>query len=130
MTEQRMTTQRKIIIEELGKVKSHPTAAEIYEMVRRKLPNISLGTVYRNLELLSEQGKIQKLQTAGSQKRFDGETKNHFHVRCISCHRVDDLPLGTSRLVEELSLDCTDYEILWNKLEFVGICPRCRSFTE
>ena len=62
MHEYRMTTQRKIIMEELAKVTSHPTAVEIYEMVKRKLPNISLGTVYRNLELLADQGKIQKLQ--------------------------------------------------------------------
>lgn len=73
----RMTRQRKIILEEVRKVNTHPSADEIYEMVRLRLPRISLGTVYRNLEILSELGKIQKLQLSGSLKRFDWNTNKH-----------------------------------------------------
>ena len=68
----RMTHQRRIILEELRNTRSHPTADEVYEIVRKRIPKISLGTVYRNLELLSESGVIQKLEIGGTQKRFDG----------------------------------------------------------
>ena len=65
----RLTTQRQIILEELEKVTSHPTANEVYDMVRRRLPRIGLGTVYRNLELMADSGIILKLEVGGTQKR-------------------------------------------------------------
>jgi Fur family ferric uptake transcriptional regulator len=68
-----MTRQRKVILEELRNVDTHPSADEIYEMVRKRLPHISLGTVYRNLEILSETGAIQKLELGCAQKKFDGK---------------------------------------------------------
>jgi Fur family transcriptional regulator, ferric uptake regulator len=121
----RMTNQRRIIVEELSKVRSHPTAVEIFEMVRRRLPKISLGTVYRNLEFLSETGVIQKLEMAGSQKRFDGTAANHYHIRCVMCHRVDDVPLNHIAMIDDILRRISDYKILWHKLEFMGICPEC-----
>ena len=65
----KLTKQRKVILEELRKLKTHPSADEIYNIVRERLPRISLGTVYRNLEILSDAGVILKLDVAGSQKR-------------------------------------------------------------
>jgi Fur family ferric uptake transcriptional regulator len=70
----RLTNQRQVIIEELKKVTSHPTANEVFDMVRKRLPRIGLGTVYRNLDLLSDRGIIKKLEVGGEQKRFDGDT--------------------------------------------------------
>jgi len=67
----RLTTQRQIILEELAKVTSHPTANEVYDMVRKRLPRIGLGTVYRNLELMADSGVILKIEVGGTQKRFD-----------------------------------------------------------
>jgi Fur family ferric uptake transcriptional regulator len=61
----RLTSQRQVILEELKKVKSHPTANEVYDMVRKRLPRIGLGTVYRNLDLLAERGIIKKLEVGG-----------------------------------------------------------------
>ena len=74
---QRNTPQRKVILEELQKAASHPTAAELYEIVRRRLPRISLGTVYRNLELLSESGLIRKLSMGSAEARFDGDLEDY-----------------------------------------------------
>ena len=74
----RMTQQRQVILEELRNVNTHPSADEIYEMVRKRLPRISLGTVYRNLEILCASGEIQKLEAGGSIKRFDGNPRNHY----------------------------------------------------
>lgn len=70
----RLTTQRQIILEELAKVKTHPTASELYDMVRKRLPRIGLGTVYRNLELMADSGMILKIEVGGTQKRFDATT--------------------------------------------------------
>ena len=86
---QRNTQQRRIILEELQGVRSHPTAVDLYELVRHRLPKISLGTVYRNLELLSRQGTIRKLDFGGEEARFDGDLMRHEHVRCVRCGRME-----------------------------------------
>ena len=126
----RMTRQRNILLEELRKVHTHPTAVEIYELVRKRLPHISLGTVYRNLEFLSDIGLIQKLEMAGTQKRFDGRIQNHYHIRCIGCHRVEDAPLEALPSIDQALNGLSDCEILWHRLEFVGLCPACRADAE
>ena len=122
----RVTPQRKVILEELMKTDSHLTAAEVYELVRARLPRISLGTVYRNLEILSQLGMIQKLEVGGTQKRFDGKTNIHYHVRCLSCGRVDDAPIEPQTALEDSIGDLTDYEITGHRLEFIGLCLECR----
>lgn len=122
----RMTRQRRIILEELGANRTHPTASEVYELVRRRLPRISLGTVYRNLELLSEQGLVRKLELGNSQRRFDAVTENHYHVRCVKCGRIEDAPIEPVMTLENAVRGATDYEIIGHRLEFMGLCPACR----
>jgi Fe2+ or Zn2+ uptake regulation protein len=121
-----MTRQRRVILEELKKFSSHPTADEVYERARRRLPRISLGTVYRNLEILSECGMIQKLELGGSQKRFDGTVENHYHVRCIRCGSVKDVSMEPLTTLERALRGVSDYEIIGSRLEFVGFCPQCK----
>lgn len=123
-----MTSQREVIIEELRLVKTHPTADQVYEMVRKRLPKISLGTVYRNLEVLSDLNLIQKLEVGGTQKRFDGNIENHYHVRCKVCGKVEDLP--TEKMInisglEDIYSAADGYVGLTHKLELVGVCPKC-----
>lgn len=122
----RLTKQRQAVLEELRKVKTHPTANEVYQMVRKRLPNISLGTVYRNLEILSEKGIIQKLELARKRRRYDGMHEIHYHARCVSCGRVDDVPLNLMEMIDESATRLTDYEIFSHRLEFIGLCPDCR----
>jgi Fur family transcriptional regulator, peroxide stress response regulator len=126
----RMTNQRRIILDEVRKLCSHPTAMEVYEIVRKRIPHVSLGTVYRNLEFLSDMGLIQKLEMAGSQKRFDGNVKNHYHIRCIRCHRVQDLFVDPIAAIDEALLELSDFEVMWHRLEFVGLCRQCRQEQE
>lgn len=121
-----MTRQRMAILQELRKVNTHPTADEVYEMTRRRLPRISLGTVYRNLEILSESGMIQKLELGGAQKRFDANVKNHYHVRCIRCGRIEDVPMEPLTTIENAIRRVCDYEIIGSHLEFIGLCPQCK----
>ena len=121
----RMTRQRKIILEEIKSVCTHPSADEVYEMVRQRLPRISLGTVYRNLEVLSELGEIQKLEHCGTLKRFDGNPQNHYHIRCMRCDRVDDAPVELLNDLETKLSRCTSYQVMGHRLEFIGLCEKC-----
>ena len=122
----RMTPQRKVILEELRKVNTHPSADELYVMVRRRLPRISLGTVYRNLEILTKNGQIQKLELGSSLKRFDGNAENHYHIRCIRCDRVVDAPVEFDPTLDRELKNRSDFDIIGYRLEFIGICPACR----
>lgn len=121
----RMTRQRRVILEELRKLDGHPSAEEVYELVRKRLPRISLGTVYRNLETLSELGEIQKLEFGGTIKRFDGHTEPHYHIRCSLCDCIDDAPMSLLKDIEERVSAVTDYRIIGHRLEFFGLCPEC-----
>jgi len=121
----RMTEQRQVILDELRKVKTHPTADEVYAMVRRRLPRISLGTVYRNLDLLSESGLVRKLDS-GPQMRFDADTTDHYHVRCARCGRVRDLHVEPIPGLDELVETGHEFDIIGYRLEFIGICSSCR----
>jgi Fur family ferric uptake transcriptional regulator len=123
----RLTTQRQIILEELSKVKSHPTANEVYDMVRKRLPRIGLGTVYRNLELMAQSGIILKLEVGGTQKRFDATTDLHYHIRCLACGSVDDIELPIQQEINEIASRNTSYEILSHHIEFLGTCEMCSS---
>ena len=121
----RITKQRQVILEELRKLHTHPSADEIYKVVRRRLPRISLGTVYRNLEVLVEMGEIQKLELSGSIKRYDWDTNKHYHIRCVRCDRVDDAPIAPLNQLEDELYEATVFEIIGHNLEFTGLCPEC-----
>ncbi|WP_457572898.1 Fur family transcriptional regulator [Desulfolithobacter sp.] len=123
----RLTTQRQIILEELSKVTSHPTASELYDMVRKRLPRIGLGTVYRNLELMAENGMILKLEVGGTQKRFDATTDPHYHIRCSSCGKVDDIDVPVIKDLVDAACASSSYQILGHHVEFTGICPTCQT---
>ncbi len=127
---QRNTPQRRMILEELHRTTWHPSAVELYERVRRRLPKISLGTVYRNLELLAAMGKIQKLDLAGGEARFDANSDPHGHLRCVRCGRVDDVdgPLPTAWI--DRTGEAAGYEVLGHRLEVVGLCPACQDCSE
>ncbi|CAK8724575.1 hypothetical protein GMJAKD_14300 [Candidatus Electrothrix aarhusensis] len=122
----RLTTQRQILLEELSKVNTHPTACELYEMVRKRLPRIGLGTVYRNLELMADSGMILKLELGGEQKRFDAKTDPHYHIRCYVCGKLDDITLDVQEGITENAAKKTSYKILGHNVEFTGECPACQ----
>lgn len=122
----RSTVQRRVILEELRRLSIHPTASELYEIVRRKLEGVSLGTVYRNLVLLSDMGIIQKLELGGSEARFDGELAEHYHVQCIDCGKVSDLHDLPGELSIKLPIETDEFKITDHRLVFYGICSNCQ----
>ena len=121
----RMTQQRRVILEELRRVRSHPSADELYMIIRKKLPKISLGTVYRNLDFLSRKGLVRRLVIPGQPMRFDGEIAHHHHIRCQYCGTIDDIcldiPLGEILQMKTIGR----FVLIGYNLELVGICPSC-----
>jgi Fur family ferric uptake transcriptional regulator len=122
--QRRNTPQRQVILEELNSMKSHPTAAELFAVVRQRLPRISLGTVYRNLEVLHESGQVNKLELAGTETRFDATMDPHLHVRCTECGRIDDIMDPTMMTSQPSEL--AGYLVRGCRLEYFGVCPGCR----
>ncbi len=121
----RMTNQREMILRELKKSKGHLTADELYERVKKYMPRISLATVYRNLEILSDVKMIRKLEISGRQKRFDSELEDHDHIYCVECQRIDNLDIGQKHV--ELPVgDTHGYTITGRRLEVTGLCPKCQ----
>ena len=122
---QRNTKQRRLILEELRKSTFHPTATELFAVVRERMPKISLGTVYRNLELLVRNNLALKLEHGG-EARFDANIGRHHHVHCSICGRVDDIDgLPVAPIPGEIE-SRNGYEILACRVEFIGVCPACR----
>jgi len=122
----RITRQRQLILDVLRHSRSHPTADEIYEAVRRRLPRISLGTVYRNLDFLAEHGLIKKLEIGDLPRRYDGNTGEHFHVQCLRCGRIADVSLELVDEMKESVEKQTGYQVVGYQINFFGICPDCR----
>lgn len=121
----RMTNQREMILRELKKSKKHLTADELYERVKKFMPRISLATVYRNLEILSDAEMIRKLEISGRQKRFDSELEDHDHIYCVECHRIENLDIGDNE-VDLCTADTKGYQVTGRRLEVTGLCPKCQ----
>ena len=124
-TDVRMTCQRCAILDAVKGVNSHPTADEVYEIVRQKLPSVSLGTVYRNLDILSSSGAIRRLGPDDGKMRFDGNTSRHYHVRCTACGRVDDVEVLSFAPPKARVEGKSEYRITGCNMEFEGVCPSC-----
>jgi Fur family transcriptional regulator, ferric uptake regulator len=125
MPVQRMTRQRTVILEQLQAMCSHPTADELYDVVRRQLPNVSLGTIYRNLDVLTKSGQVRKLDSGGGHARFDGDISSHHHVRCRVCGRVDDVPVSKGMTFCPPKRSEHGFYIEDYRVEFDGRCPDC-----
>ena len=123
---QRFTEQRATVYRYLAATDAHPTADEVFLAVRRRLPGISLATVYKSLETLVGCGLAVKLTYADDSSRYDGRTDPHHHARCVVCDSVVDIP-GTipEAEVEALSEHALGFTVTGYRLEFSGYCSSC-----
>ena len=103
----------------------HPTADAIYASIREEFPNISLGTVYRNLNLLVELGEIQKLRCGDGADHFDADTRPHYHFMCRECGCIEDLPMEISQEVNDLAQEHVHGKIDSHITYFYGVCENC-----
>lgn len=126
MTNRRNTIQKDLVRNAVYKMKRHVTATEVYEIIKEAYPTIGKGTVYRNLDILIEEGALRKIEVPDGPNRFDFTLTNHYHVRCIKCGSVSDVDMDEiPNLLEKIhnthGIKFVDYDIL-----FKGICLKCR----
>lgn len=122
MPKLKLTNQRHEILNYLKSVKTHPAAEEVYAAVRKKLPRISLATVYRNLNMLSEKNEILKIDLKKS--HFDGDTKGHDHLICKKCNKIIDIPSITSKFPNYSKK--YNFKIESARTYFYGLCDKCK----
>lgn len=103
----------------------HPTADMIYTNIREQFPHISLGTVYRNLNLLAELGEIQKLACGDGKDHFDWNTSLHYHFVCRRCEAVSDLPMEPADDLETRARKAAGGEVESHTVFFYGTCQEC-----
>jgi Fur family peroxide stress response transcriptional regulator len=122
----RDTTPTVAILDLLRNTRSHPTADEIYDEVRKEIPGISKGTVYRNLQVLAEIGAISVLSIDDTQSRYEAKQESHYHFRCEKCGRVFDLDEPVDTEIDERVAERTGFKVSSHQTEFRGLCRDCR----
>jgi Fur family transcriptional regulator, peroxide stress response regulator len=121
----RLTAPRRLILEAVRATDAHPSATAVYRRVRRRLPRVSLATVYRNLRMLASEGLLRE-RAGPAGLRFDGNTAAHDHFTCVRCGRIYDVPPLVPRGVRARVASRTGFEVLEHRIEFYGRCARCR----
>lgn len=117
--------QREAIKEYLASTNTHPTADTVYMHVKEIFPNISLGTVYRNLNLLADLGEIVKITTPDGADRLDAHIQPHYHFYCKECKQVFDMPLDVIESIDKIASESFDGEIDSHTIMFCGTCANC-----
>ena len=121
----RNSRQRDRILELLRGTTCHPTALWIYDELRKEFPNLSLGNVYRNLNILVETGQVQELQMGSTFDRFDGNVEPHYHFICTDCGAITDLQLTHRATLNAQVHRLTRGRVDFHRLDFYGSCARC-----
>lgn len=123
-TKRRVTRQRRAIRDYLRGTTSHPSAAVLYDEMRKRIPNISLGTIYRTLGILQEEGLVQEL-AYDDHSRYDARTDGHYHILCLSCGRVADAEVDPAMRDLSAHVRASEFKVVGHRLEFTGYCARC-----
>lgn len=122
----RNTIQKELVLNAVRELKGHVSAQEVYEYISGKYTTISRGTVYRNLNILSDEGQIRKFKAADGADFFDFSVHEHYHVRCVSCGDISDVDMD---VLKDLTTDIKNkhgYEFLGYDIFFEGLCPKCK----
>lgn len=118
--------QRQVVLDILKESEGHPTAQAIFERARKRMPAISLATVYRNLRLLVEQGDLIESKIGNKPSRFETRKNRHYHVSCTRCGSLEDLVLPYQAALDRKVEGMVRYRLQEHRMEFFGICPRCQ----
>lgn len=126
MINRRNTIQKDLVCNAVYEMKRHVTANEVYEFIKEAYPSIGKGTVYRNLEILAEEGSLRKVEVPDGPNRFDFTLKDHYHVRCVECGDVYDVDMDAITDLMEKIHDTHGIKFLSYDITFKGICPKCK----
>ena len=121
--------QRERILELLGSTVSHPTASWIYDKLKKEIPELSLGTVYRNLNILIEQGLIRKIDFGSTFDRYDADISPHYHFICERCGSIIDLKIPIDGELNKRVEKATNFKTKRHRIEFYGLCDKCSKKT-
>lgn len=123
--ERRTTVQKELVLRAVRELGNHATAEEIYEHVSSEYPSVSKATVYRNLNVLSEEGLICRVEIPGEADHFDHVCDSHYHILCVKCGRVFDVDMDVIPDLTERIRNSGGFQILSGEVIFRGICPEC-----
>jgi Fe2+ or Zn2+ uptake regulation protein len=121
----RLTVQRALTLEAVGRLGNHPAAEEVYFETRRTHPNISKATVYRNLAVLEDKGMVRKLTVPQRADRYDHAPHPHHHILCSGCGRIRDLALPYEKQLDDRAAADSGYREISHETVFMGTCPDC-----
>ncbi|MBI2816235.1 MAG: transcriptional repressor [Acidobacteria bacterium] len=122
----RGSRQNRLVLEIVRQSRTHPTAQDVYEQARQVIPSISLGTVYRNLRRMAQQGVLQENKIGDHPTRFEVPLRRHYHVICTECGRLEDLELRYQHILDRKAQRLVDFRLQEHRIEFYGVCPECR----
>ena len=122
-----LTSQRKAVLEALGESRGHPSAEDVYLLVKKKNPRVALGTVYQALGVLEEIGVIEAKHWSESPTRYDLNVGPHLDIRCLDCGEVSEVPGVQFGGLEESIRAATPYEVTRATVVVEGLCPDCRN---
>ena len=125
--QRRNTVQKELVMNAVLSLRCHATADEVYNYIKAEYPNVSKTTVYRNLNLLAEDGLIRKIQIPGEADRFDHLTHDHYHIRSLKCGKVFDVDMAVVPDMESRINDKHGFVFLGCDVVFKGICPDCNT---
>ncbi|HZJ88876.1 MAG TPA: transcriptional repressor [Sphaerochaeta sp.] len=126
MKERRQTIQKGLVLAAVQEAEDHPCAEEIYKSIATTHPSISRATVYRNLNVLVEEGKIRRIRVLGGPDHYDYHLDTHSHIQCTECGEVGDVKILTEVDINESTVDTHGYELSSFEVVFNGICPDCQ----
>ena len=115
-----------MVLSAVNELHSHVTADQIYHYIKAKYPSIGRGTVFRNLGILVEEGKVRKVEVPDGSDRFDFTLENHYHVECVKCGGVFDVDMDVISELEKKIKDTHGIQYLGYDIFFKGICPECQ----
>ena len=121
----RPSRQHRLVYEIVERSHNHPTAHQVFAQARRSIPSISLGTVYRNLRQLADQGHVQENKMGGEPARFEVPHRKHYHIWCVECGRLEDLMLPYQAALDRRAQRLVRYRLEEHRMEFFGVCPEC-----
>ncbi len=123
----RNTIQRKLVLDAVNSLGSHPSPEEIYSFIVKTCPTISKATVYRNLKILSEEGAVLKIKTPDGADCFDHNCHNHYHFQCMGCLKVFDVDIDYMHDIESRIKNRKGFSFMSHDVIFKGFCPNCQS---
>ncbi len=125
----KVTPQRLAVYEYLSKTKEHPNAEALFNQLQPQYPTMSLATVYKTIEILSQLGLVKILNTGEDSFRYDADISDHAHVKCKHCNKVEDVPDLLFSDMVNFAEQKTGYEVDSKQIYFYGKCPSCQKTT-